>query len=48
VRTSAYLLLVVTPHRPGVVRVRGVELTYRQGLRSGRQLTGGELILKTD
>lgn len=37
------LVLAVTATRPGVVEVRGVEVSYRTGLRRGTEVTGGHL-----
>lgn len=41
------LLLAVTPHLPGVVRIEGVRISYRTGLRSGTQRVGVEAIVLT-
>ncbi|MDO7869552.1 hypothetical protein [Nocardioides jiangxiensis] len=40
------LLLEVTPHRPGRVEVRSVDLNYSEGWRSGHQRTGDRVTLR--
>ncbi|MEN8704592.1 MAG: hypothetical protein ABF306_00510 [Nocardioides marinisabuli] len=37
------LVIRVQAAQPGVVEVRGIELSYRDGLRRGTQVTGGHL-----
>ena len=37
------LVLMVRGTQPGVVKVRGVEISYRDGLRRGTEVTGGYL-----
>ena len=39
------LFVAITPHRPGVVTVRGCRVRYGKGLRRGDQVTGNYLIV---
>ena len=34
------LIVLIRPHRPGVVVIHGFQVSYRDGLRRGTQLTG--------
>lgn len=43
---GAYVVLSVTPTRPGQLRVQGVDLAYSDGLRSGTQPVGHYLWLR--
>src|SRR3954447_5034617 len=45
-RGHDYLLLVVNPHRAGVVRVAGVRIHYRQGLRRGTETAGWNVVVQ--
>lgn len=40
------LVMGVTVHRPGVVRIRGVDLTYSKGWQHGTQSVGPDLRIK--
>jgi hypothetical protein len=42
--TATGLVLAVTPHRSGVVRIDGARIHYRDGLRSGREQIGAAVI----
>jgi hypothetical protein len=45
--TATGLVLAVTPHRSGVVRIAGARIHYRDGLRSGRERIGTEVFTLT-
>jgi hypothetical protein len=40
------VLVAVTPHRSGIVRIEGANVTYRQGIRYGHQHVGMEWTLR--
>jgi hypothetical protein len=41
------VLMSLTPHRSGKVRVRGVDVSYRDGWQDGTQTTGGDVEVTT-
>ncbi|MDQ1496027.1 MAG: hypothetical protein QOG69_2510 [Actinomycetota bacterium] len=45
--TATGLVLAVTPHRSGVVRIDGARISYHDGLRTGRERIGTEVITLT-
>lgn len=44
--TGGFLVLVVTPRQPGLVRVDGFDTTYRDGIRWGSDQAGVELVVR--
>ena len=40
-----WLVAKITPHQPGVVRIAQFNVTFREGLRTGKQRVGTELAL---
>lgn len=44
-RPGPQITMTVVPTRPGVVRVRGMRVSYSEGWRSGTQTTGGHVLL---
>ena len=44
---GAELLVRVTPHRPGLVRIGGLDISYRTGLRTGSQRSGMGMVVPT-
>ena len=40
---QSQVILTVTPTRPGVVKIKGVYVGFRQGVRYGNQVTGPDL-----
>ncbi|WP_345718288.1 hypothetical protein [Angustibacter luteus] len=45
---QSQIVLTITPTRPGVVKVNGVRVSYRQGLRFGEQTTGPHLTVTSN
>jgi hypothetical protein len=45
--TASGLVLAVTPHRSGVIRIDGAGISYRDGLRTGRERIGIEVFTIT-
>lgn len=43
---GSYLVLEVTPRGPGTVRVKGLRVCYRDGLRRGEQLSGLTVVVR--
>jgi len=44
--SNTYLVLEVTPHRPGTVRVEGLRVTYHAGWRRGTEDSGTNLTVR--
>ena len=44
---GAELLVRVIPHRPGLVRIDGIDISYRTGLRTGAQRSGILMVVPT-
>ena len=44
---TAQVLVAVTPHQPGVVRISGFDVAYSQGIRRSAQHVGGDLVFRT-
>ena len=42
-RPQSQVILTITPTRPGVVKIQGLNVSYRQGIRFGNQTTGPDL-----
>lgn len=40
------LVYAITPARPGTVRISGADVTYADGIRSGSQRAGGQVIVR--